>query len=224
MDEFVNPTYDLLLIIKGRGTVELDGVVYEYGPKSLIALNAFDTRTEITLERTEYMCVRYLDTQKKKRFTSGVYKCFDEELYRMFLALKKEHTKKRYGYFEYCNLTVMQMLIVIARMDKVNQETTDIYRVIQSIDESQGVLPSIKEMAEEASYSYDHFRHKFKQITGQSPTNYIINKRIENACRLLTEEGYNCTEVSILCGFSSPAEFSALFKKKMGTSPKNIRK
>lgn len=79
---------------------------------------------------------------------------------------------------------------------------------------------SVREMAKYAGYSYDHFRHKFKKITGLPPSEYILNHRIENAASLLESEEYTCTEIAELCGFSSPSQFSVLFKKKMGISPK----
>lgn len=218
---------ELIYILKGKGTIEISSGIgsqkYEYCANSLIAISRKVKRTQITLEPTDYMCIGYIETDEKKNHQSMVYRFEDEEVLRLFLELKNEYARKRYRYYEYCNFTISQILIVLERMAQMENDQKDIYTMIQYIDESKGLIKSIKEMARETAYSYDHFRHKFKQITGQSPTDYIMNKRIENACCLLEEGGYNCTEVSILCGFSSPAQFSNIFKKKMGISPKNIK-
>ena len=82
---------------------------------------------------------------------------------------------------------------------------------------------TLQEMADEVSYSYDHFRHIFKSLTGKSPTDYLISKRVEYACELLSQEDLSCTEIAGICGFASSAQFSAVFKKKLGFSPKSYR-
>lgn len=220
---FSYETNELIFILKGKGEVEINGRKYHYGANSLIAMAANEKRTQITLEQTEYICIGFIETNEQKKIMSTVYQFEDEEVLRLILELKNEYIKKRFRYYDYINFTISQILIILERLKEVGSDQKDIYSMIQYIDESRGLIKSIKEMADETAYSYDHFRHKFKQITGQSPTNYIMNKRIENACLLLEEGGYNCTEVSILCGFSSPAQFSRIFKKKMGISPKSIK-
>lgn len=104
-----------------------------------------------------------------------------------------------------------------------NGELDCIYQLIQQITENPCFSKSVREMAKYAGYSYDHFRHKFKKITGLPPSEYILNHRIENAASLLESEEYTCTEIAELCGFSSPSQFSVLFKKKWGYHQSNMR-
>lgn len=223
LEDFSHNANELILIFRGKGEVVYKDRKVNYGPNTLMVFNAFDKRTQRTTELTEYMCIRYLDSSKQFPIQTGVYACEDKSLHRLFTELRREYASKERSYFEYCNLIIQQVLITITRMETTMSNHQDIYSIIQAIDESKGYIKSIKEMAEESAYSYDHFRHKFKQITGQSPTDYIMNKRIEYACQLLSEGTYTCTEVSSLSGFSTPAQSSSIFKKKMGISPKHIK-
>lgn len=70
--------------------------------------------------------------------------------------------------------------------------------------------------------SPDHFRRLFKKETGQTPIEYLIEKRIVYAKQLL-ESSYSSNmkikEISVLSGFNDPYYFSRLFKKITGKSP-----
>ncbi|MBC7765742.1 MAG: helix-turn-helix transcriptional regulator, partial [Hyphomonadaceae bacterium] len=82
---------------------------------------------------------------------------------------------------------------------------------------------NLQSLAELTCYSYDHFRHKFKEITGYSPNQYIMNKRIESAKEKLSKTTMNISDIAIECGFSTSAQFSYLFKKHMQKTPMAFR-
>ena len=59
---------------------------------------------------------------------------------------------------------------------------------------------------------------KMKNLTGMSMGDYIRQKRLQMACRLLLQ-GFNISETAYRTGFSDPSYFSKTFKKNMGLSP-----
>jgi signal transduction histidine kinase/DNA-binding response OmpR family regulator len=63
---------------------------------------------------------------------------------------------------------------------------------------------------------------KMKSLTDQSPTDFIKIIRLDHAMKLLQTRKYNITEVSELCGFTSVAYFSTVFKKYYGKSPAKL--
>lgn len=67
---------------------------------------------------------------------------------------------------------------------------------------------------------YDTFRKK----TGGGVSEFIRNKRLEEAKRLLTETDMFVGEVSAKCGFSDYNYFSRVFKKNFGFSAKSLKK
>lgn len=83
---------------------------------------------------------------------------------------------------------------------------------------------SLNTLSHIANYSPFHFQKLFKEITGETPKQYIIKLRLETAIHLLIIHPHKSIfEVSVDCGFSSPAVFSRAFKNYFGASPGEIR-
>lgn len=76
----------------------------------------------------------------------------------------------------------------------------------------------LNNMAVEAHFSKFHFIRLFKSFYGESPYQYLISVRIENAKQLLQQN--NCvTDVCFSVGFDSIPSFTLLFKKITGYTP-----
>jgi len=68
-----------------------------------------------------------------------------------------------------------------------------------------------------------HFARLFKQSTGFTPHQYLINSRIERAKMLLAEKKLSIAEICEYVGFRSPSHFIALFRKFTSMTPKAYR-
>ena len=79
---------------------------------------------------------------------------------------------------------------------------------------------SVDDIAEEVGISRVHLHRKMKELTGQTPHDFIRNIRLKQAANLLTTQNMNITEVMYACGFNNPASFSTIFKKFYGMSPR----
>lgn len=69
-----------------------------------------------------------------------------------------------------------------------------------------------------------YFSHVFKKEIGTSFTEYVINLKIQYACRLLETTNYPAYRISIECGFSDPSYFNRVFSAKMNMTPNIYRK
>lgn len=78
-----------------------------------------------------------------------------------------------------------------------------------------------EEICRIAHMSKSSFSYIFKQLTGQTLTEYINSHRIHLAKQLLEERKKNFTQIGELCGFSSLIYFSRVFKKCTGLSPRD---
>ena len=83
---------------------------------------------------------------------------------------------------------------------------------------------SVDMIADKAGISRVHLHRKMKELTGQTPHDFIRNIRLKKAAQLLTTQGMNVTEVMYACGFSNSASFSTVFKKFYGMSPRDYMK
>ena len=81
----------------------------------------------------------------------------------------------------------------------------------------------LERIAGEASFSRYHFIRLFKQAFDQTPHQYLMNRRIEQAKDLLTAGELSVTEICFAVGFQSLGSFSTLFHRSVGQSPKLYR-
>src|SRR6267154_2333824 len=83
---------------------------------------------------------------------------------------------------------------------------------------------SLQTLAGIANYSPFHFQKMFKEVMGVSPKQYIIKLRLETALHLLVIHPQKLVmEISMECGFSSPAVFSRAMTNYFGVPPEEIR-
>jgi DNA-binding response OmpR family regulator len=83
---------------------------------------------------------------------------------------------------------------------------------------------SVDSIAAEVGISRVHLHRKMKELTGQTPHDFIRNIRLKQAARLLSNGDMNVTEVMYACGFSNLASFSTIFKKFYGMTPREYKK
>jgi len=83
---------------------------------------------------------------------------------------------------------------------------------------------SLEALATKHNVSYVWFRKAFKEVVGISPGQYLLNLKIEKACKLLQESEKAVVEIAFETGFISEVHFSKMFKKKMNITPSVFRK
>ena len=64
-----------------------------------------------------------------------------------------------------------------------------------------------------------HFCRQFKKSTGQSPYQYVIERRVEKGKRLLEETDQLVVQVAFAVGYENQSRFTHQFKKRVGTTP-----
>lgn len=69
-----------------------------------------------------------------------------------------------------------------------------------------------------------YLAHSFTECMGQSPINYLTEKRLDASKQLLANSNLSVAQVASNTGFSSQSYFSQIFKKKVGITPQQYRK
>ncbi len=77
----------------------------------------------------------------------------------------------------------------------------------------------VETICQQLKVNYYTLRNYFKEHTGYSPYQYLLNMKIEKAKELLKKGDLSVKEVSFALAFDSPYYFSRLFKAKTGVSP-----
>ncbi len=71
--------------------------------------------------------------------------------------------------------------------------------------------------------SRSHLSHSFKAETGMALSDFIMQKKIEEAKKLLHYSTKSLSAISTYLGFSSQSHFSRVFKKYVGENPSVYR-
>ena len=82
----------------------------------------------------------------------------------------------------------------------------------------------LKFLAEQVSYSPNHYQRVFKAVMGSTPCEYILQARINAAKQLLNDPTANLIDIALQCGFSSQSYFNYVFKKETELTPLEYRK
>jgi len=106
---------------------------------------------------------------------------------------------------------------------KVNDKK--IATVIQYILTNLNEELTLETLSSIANYSPFHFQKLFKHAVGESPKQYIIRLRLENAAHSLFIHRYrSITEIALDSGFASGATFARAFRNYFGISADAYRK
>lgn len=96
--------------------------------------------------------------------------------------------------------------------------------VMKYINQNYTEEISLEKLASIAGYSKYHFSRIFKEYNNMSYIQYINNKRIKAAERLLVDPELSITEVAMRSGFASLTTFNRAFRKAKNCTPSEFKK
>ena len=78
---------------------------------------------------------------------------------------------------------------------------------------------SVEDLAAEANMSVSAFHRAFRQVTLESPLQYLKKVRLVKAKELISVSGKKASEAANLVGYTSPSQFSREFKRHFNHTP-----
>lgn len=86
-----------------------------------------------------------------------------------------------------------------------------------------GRWPTAAELAAACGVSRRHFLRLFRRTTGSSLADYILDRRMDRAKRLLRGRSEMIKRIAYRCGFQSSSAFALAFRRATGVSPRDYR-
>ena len=82
----------------------------------------------------------------------------------------------------------------------------------------------LRDLAAVAGLSVSQFARQFKARTGQSPHQFLIETRVDEACRLLRRTPLPIAEVAARCGFSHQEHLTRVLRAHLRITPAALRR
>lgn len=99
-----------------------------------------------------------------------------------------------------------------------------VYKAISYIKNHYSEQITLSFLANLLDVSDGHLSRMFQKTLGMSFTQYLIKVRMETAAHLLKNENLKIYEVAMKVGYPNAEQFSRMFKKVVGKSPKEFQK
>ena len=96
--------------------------------------------------------------------------------------------------------------------------------VLSEIENNYDRKLTVESMADQCNYSASHFMRWFKEMTGTSFTEYLIEYRLGRAAKELKVTNDTILEIAGRTGFDNISNFNRLFKKRLGVTPSYFRR
>ena len=140
-----------------------------------------------------------------------------------------ENTNKEPGYEVFLKNKLEEIIIFLSRQYSQLSipKAKSMVRIGKAIDFIEHNFQNniyIQQLAEMGFMSVRNFQRIFKDATGLSPNDYLLEHRIQYASKLLKETDSAIYNVSDQVGITDWFYFSKAFKKKFGVSPLKYRK
>lgn len=231
--------YQLLYVAAGKGHFFFDGKEEIVPAGHMVLYRPKETQRYVYYgaDQTEVYWVHFTGNDVKQILRSyGVpdkghvfFTGNSAEYHRLFREMIHELQLCRPHFEELLTMLLREVLVRISRefakgsqMNPFNQ--AEMEAAVHYFNEAYNTSISIEAYAASRHMSTCWFIRNFRQYTGNTPMQYILNIRIANAQSLLSGTVYNISEIASIVGYDNPLYFSRLFKKQTGLSPSQYRK
>jgi len=96
-------------------------------------------------------------------------------------------------------------------------------RVRQYIEDHLEHGISLEHLAGICRLSPSHFGRAFKQSEGQSPYDYLLERRVRRVQKLLALTDMPLSQIAVACGFADQSHCSRRFRERVGIPPSRYR-
>lgn len=169
--------------------------------------------------------------RKQHRFTSHLHLSRSALAHSERIAneLDKEVNAKQEGYEVAMFSKFLELVVYLSRLYQETESTNAeallrVAKVIGSIEDDFARAWKVEDFAEMAHMSRSNFMRVFRTATGQTPIDYLLQRRLQKSTTLLTSSNLPVSQIAFEVGFNDSNYFTRQFKNTHGMSPLAYRR
>lgn len=142
--------------------------------------------------------------------------------------MEQECRQKAAGYEAALRAKLIELIVYLSRQYN-SAETTEAHALLR-VGSVIGALENdfskdwhLEELQKIAHMSRSNLMRVFRKATGQTPIEYLIRLRIQQAMELLRTTNHSITEIAFQTGFNDSNYFSRQFKRICNVAPSTFR-
>lgn len=233
------PDYQLLYVAKGKAEFVIGGTVHQLTAGHMVLFRP-DQPQHYRYhggDHTQTYWVHFTGSQVEEILAASGFSpddCIffagsDPALCRTFDSMIYELQTRRANYQALSELCLRQLFLLSRRTAPLPAAVTPaLHEQMEAarrfFAQAYNTPINIRDYATGQNVSISWFLRCFKQVTGQTPMQYILSIRMTNAITLMRDTDWNLTQIAAAVGYDNPLYFSRLFHKHNGMSPSAYRK
>ena len=228
---------ELFFVVNGEGNFLFRDEKYHIRTGDLVIIPPYMEHTEQSIKNTplEYYVigVEGISFQPADEETCVQVFCnFSNKslISDLFAQMLYEVRNPSYGSDKICHDLLEILILRIVRYQHVipvpitsTYMTKECARIKEYLDINYSEPITLDTLTELTHMNKYYMAHSFAKYTGQSPIQYLNQRRMEAACTLLKDTDHSISSISSTVGFSSQSYFTQAFRKKYGMTPIKYR-
>lgn len=224
----IHQCYELVYYF-GTGETTIGSTKFFFKPNTFALISPHVEHDEKQDSEADVLYIGFYCVNEGIEGLNGIFEDDNNQtIYEHIHRMKHEFLHQQDLFSEMLNLLVGELSIHLQRLigKKNFQKPVEdrMHYVLRYMDENFHQKITIESLAKIAGYSYDRFRHLFKEKHGVAPLQYLYMKRMEYAktC-LLKDRKMLISDIAQSSGFVSDAQFCSMFKRATRMTPKQYR-
>lgn len=218
--------YEITYVLDGCFFADIDSQHYELGPNTIFLAPPKAVHSHDSNDSFEVIYMGFYYNGSQGILNQYVFDDKDKKVLNILNMIISEYKNADTHYENICHELQKIFLFTLLRLQgnsNVSDNETILKYAVSYLQDHYYDDIDMQELAKSLGYSYDHFRHIFKENFGVPPKQFLFNQRMQYAIRLLRDTNESVSNIAKSCGFASTTRFISAFKSLFSVSPMQYR-
>ena len=216
--------WEMTFVFHGRGILKA-GKNFQLEPNTICLIPPNIRHLEVSKDKMDTLWMGVCGSNLNFLDNKQIYSAINPELNFLFekLWLETERSYDTTGIKLDGFIKVIFGSFIKSTNDAKQNSLDCIDDAIQYLQKKLSDNFTISFLANKFGYSEGYFYRAFKKRTGQTPINFLMRLRIQQANRMLQHTSLSVKKIAKIVGFNDPFYFSKVYHKYTGHTPSQSR-